>query len=127
MIRFFLLALCFLSLSPEKAFALSEAQYSAAHLMNGGSFSNNPEKLTLGVDVGLAEGWKTYWRMPGDAGLAPDFNWAGSTNLKSTNILWPVPKRFVLLDLDNIGYHDRVVFPVEIERIDPSQTTDMLW
>ena len=33
-----------------------------------------------GIEVELAEGWKTYWRMPGDAGVPPMFDWSKSTN-----------------------------------------------
>ena len=41
----------------------------------------------------LAEGWKTYWRMPGDAGVPPVFDWAGSTNVASVKVLYPAPSR----------------------------------
>ena len=39
----------------------------------------------------LAEGWKTYWRMPGDAGVPPLFDWAGSTNVATIKVLYPGP------------------------------------
>ena len=31
----------------------------------------------------MADGWKTYWRMPGDSGVPPTFDWAGSANVAS--------------------------------------------
>ena len=31
--------------------------------------------IQAGVHIQLDKGWKTYWRVPGDAGVPPDFNW----------------------------------------------------
>src|ERR1700704_3395422 len=36
-----------------------------------------------GIEIRLAQGWKTYWRYPGDAGIPPRFAFAGSRNVKS--------------------------------------------
>ncbi|MCB1435055.1 MAG: hypothetical protein KDK75_21725, partial [Alphaproteobacteria bacterium] len=33
---------------------------------------------TTGVQIELDDGWKTYWRMPGDAGIPPQFTWTAS-------------------------------------------------
>ena len=30
------------------------------------------------LELVLEPGWKTYWRSPGDAGLAPVFDWKGN-------------------------------------------------
>ena len=53
----------------------------------------------------MAEGWKIYWRTPGDSGLPPTFDWTGSQNLQSHTVKWPVPYRFTMYDIDNIGYN----------------------
>src|SRR5262245_8816410 len=47
-----------------------------------------------GIDIALDEGWKTFWRVPGDAGVAPQFDWSRSRNVKSLTMLWPAPKRY---------------------------------
>ena len=31
-----------------------------------------------GILIELDDGWKTYWRMPGEAGIPPDFTWKTS-------------------------------------------------
>jgi DsbC/DsbD-like thiol-disulfide interchange protein len=66
------------------------------------------------VELVLAPGWKTYWRSPGDAGIPPSFDWSGSENVKSVRIHWPAPAVFHTNGMQSIGYHDRVVLPVEI-------------
>jgi DsbC/DsbD-like thiol-disulfide interchange protein len=73
------------------------------------------------VDLALAPGWKTYWRSPGDAGIPPSFDWSGSDNVKSVRIHWPAPQVFHTNGMQTIGYHDRLVLPVEITPADPSQ------
>lgn len=67
-----------------------------------------------GVEIELDHGWKTYWRLPGDAGIPPQFDWSKSKNLKSVELLWPAPRRFVDAGGEAIGYKDRVVFPLNI-------------
>jgi len=73
--------------------------------------------VRLGLDFQLADGWKIYWRAPGDAGLPPEIDWTGSTNLKLGAISWPVPERFVFAGLQTFGYEGEVVLPVAVERV----------
>jgi suppressor for copper-sensitivity B len=74
----------------------------------------NATTLSLGLDLKLEEGWKAYWRSPGEVGLPPQISWDGSQNLASAEILWPAPERFTAFGIENFGYHDRVVLPVQI-------------
>lgn len=75
-----------------------------------------------GVDIALAPGWKTYWRVPGEAGIPPIFDWAGSENLQSVRIHWPVPEVFEQSGMTSIGYSDRVILPIEVTPVDPGAT-----
>jgi DsbC/DsbD-like thiol-disulfide interchange protein len=67
-----------------------------------------------GLRFTLAPGWKTYWRAPGDAGIAPLFAWTGSQNVGAADLLWPVPEVSDADGLRTIGYSGQVVIPVEI-------------
>lgn len=78
-----------------------------------------------GFQIRLAQGWKTYWRAPGDAGIPPRFDWSGSENLISADFLWPAPKVFYLNDMRSIGYHDGLVLPVEFTLTDPASAAAM--
>lgn len=73
------------------------------------------------MDLTLAPGWKTYWRSPGDAGIPPSFDWSGSENLRSVRIHWPAPSVFQTNGMQTIGYHDRLLLPLEVTAIDPSR------
>ena len=72
-------------------------------------------------DLTLAPGWKTYWRSPGDAGIPPLFDWSGSQNLAEVRFHWPSPSVFHTNGMQTIGYHDRLVLPVEVIAKDPSR------
>ena len=66
-----------------------------------------------GVLIDLAPGWKTYWRMPGDAGIAPEFTWAPSRPAK-VEVAFPAPARHVDRGGEAIGYERQVLFPVSV-------------
>jgi DsbC/DsbD-like thiol-disulfide interchange protein len=67
-----------------------------------------------GIQLRMESGWKTYWRNPGDSGVPPTFDWSGSKNLKSAEVLYPAPHRFADAGGTAIGYKNDVVFPVKI-------------
>lgn len=62
----------------------------------------------------LPDGWKTYWRAPGDAGIPPRFDWRGSRNVGSVKITWPSPEVFDQNGFQTIGYKTQMVLPIEI-------------
>ena len=80
---------------------------------------------TAGVQIDLAEGWKTYWRMPGEAGIAPHFDWSKSRNVADVELRWPAPARYEDASGETIGYAHRVVFPVTVRPADPSRPVEL--
>lgn len=88
---------------------------SAVRLVAG---SAAPGTWRAGIEVKLKPGWHTYWRYPGDAGVPPRFDFAGSQNLKQAKVLWPAPQRIVEDGGSSIGYRGDVIFPLAIEASD---------
>nr|WP_321462585.1 protein-disulfide reductase DsbD domain-containing protein [uncultured Cohaesibacter sp.] len=68
-------------------------------------------RLKAGLEIELDEGWKTYWKVPGDAGLPPSFNLSASTNAADIETLWPVPHRIKAGSTEILGYKDAIIFP----------------
>jgi DsbC/DsbD-like thiol-disulfide interchange protein len=60
----------------------------------------------------LQEGWKTYWRAPGDAGIPPRFDWSGSRNLSDVAITWPTPRILSQSGVRTIGYAETLTLPM---------------
>lgn len=110
------LALCCLAAQP--ALATTQDEVLSAKLRPGWQLDSGAHMAA--VDLQLAPGWKTYWRSPGDAGIPPSFDWSGSQNVKSVRLHWPAPSVFDLNGMQTIGYHDRLVLPVEVTPIDPN-------
>jgi DsbC/DsbD-like thiol-disulfide interchange protein len=70
--------------------------------------------FVAGVEISMSDGWKTYWRMPGDSGVPPNFNWSGSTNVASVKVLYPAPQRLPEATGIAVGYKSSVLFPVHV-------------
>lgn len=83
------------------------------------------ETWTAGVQIDLAEGWKTYWRMPGESGIAPHFDWSASRNVADVELRWPAPARYADASGETIGYAHRVIFPVTVRPTDPSRPVEL--
>ena len=64
--------------------------------------------------VRLGEGWKTYWRAPGDAGIPPAIDWSGSRNLGAVSYHWPVPEVFEQNGMRTIGYQHELILPIRV-------------
>ena len=77
--------------------------------------------LRAGIEIKLQPGWKTYWRYPGDTGVPPRFDFAGSDNLGTAKVLYPAPHSFSDEAGTSIGYKDSVIFPVHVTPRDPSK------
>lgn len=113
------LAVSLLLAGAYAAFAAAESAwvkdtYSKARLVGGTLDRKEGSERLAGVQIRLAPGWKTYWRSPGDLGVPPTFDWSGSKNLKSAQVLFPAPHRFADAGGTAIGYSNEVVFPVKI-------------
>lgn len=116
-LRALLIALC--CLAPAMALAQGADALTEARLLPG--WRTEAGTRMAAVSLVLAPGWKTYWRAPGDAGIPPVFDWSGSQNLASVTIHWPRPEVFEVNGLHSIGYHDRVVLPIEVAPRDPEK------
>src|ERR1041385_1935054 len=89
---------------------------SAARLISARAVNESGGRLfRAGVEIKLKEGWKTYWRYPGDSGAPPVLDFSKSQNVKAVAVLYPPPTRFS----DggggsSIGYKDGVILPLHV-------------
>ncbi len=79
----------------------------------------------VGLEIGLRSGWKTYWRSPGDAGIPPSFDPAGSVGVAEVRPRFPVPGRFDEAGLVGIGYVAPVIVPLDVRLADPVGPADL--
>ncbi len=83
------------------------------------SIAPDRESLYIGWQVQMEDGWKTYWRTPGEAGLPPVFSWEGSENITAAEVFYPLPHRFTLFGIETFGYDKEVIMPVRLSFVDP--------
>ena len=109
------------------ASAWSVGPFAAIRLVSGVTSIDDSKNLPLGLEFRLQPGWKIYWRSPGDAGVPPLLNWAGSHNIDpiSADILWPAPERFDAFGLTTAGYGGEVTLPMQARAIDADQPADL--
>ncbi|WP_394126885.1 protein-disulfide reductase DsbD family protein [Vibrio hepatarius] len=83
----------------------------------------NPANKTVEgfLEVDLSGDWKTYWRSPGEGGIAPSINWDKSTNLNNVDWHWPHPEHYSLLGINTLGYKGDVVIPMTLHVDDFNQ------
>ena len=66
------------------------------------------------LQLDMAPGWKTYWRQPGDSGLAPRFDFSQSVGVQAFEVFYPTPEISWLGSSRNIGYDTQVIFPLQL-------------
>ncbi|MGL5389284.1 MAG: protein-disulfide reductase DsbD family protein [Serratia sp. (in: enterobacteria)] len=100
------------------------------------SLQNDHAKIRLRADtskgdetrvllaVELDKGWKTYWRSPGEGGIAPAITWQG--NPPPATWFWPTPQRFDVAGISTQGYQQRVTLPIVLKGTAPQQLAGTL-
>lgn len=68
-------------------------------------------RIDLGLRLRHDPHWHTYWRNPGDSGLATQIAPSGPAGTRFDAIRWPAPKRMWIGPLANYGYEDEIVLP----------------
>lgn len=72
------------------------------------------KNFTAAVKLVMNDGWHTYWRNPGDAGLATSIKWDLPDGFIAGNIKWPFPHEFDAEGVVSFGYEEEVLLFVEI-------------
>lgn len=89
--------------------------------LSTGHINPDTRQMEMVLDVELDGDWKTYWRNPGEGGVAPEFDWSDSTNIDNVEWHWPVPAYYEQLGVLTLGYKHEVSFPLIVTITDPSQ------
>jgi len=99
--------------------AWSDTDHSSVRLVSAVTGTGEDGTVALGLEFQMKEGWKIYWRSPGDAGFPPKPDWTGSTNVASVDMQWPAPHRFEIFGLQTYGYSGEVIFPLQVRAEKP--------
>ncbi|MCW2272973.1 hypothetical protein GJ654_02575 [Rhodoblastus acidophilus] len=97
---------------------LAPASAADAQLIEGGVIG---DARYAGLHIRLRGDALTYWRDPGEAGVAPMFDFASSKNLAEAEALFPQPTRYDEGGAQAFGYKHEVIFPLRLSAKDPNK------
>ncbi|WP_119306824.1 protein-disulfide reductase DsbD domain-containing protein [Cohaesibacter haloalkalitolerans] len=103
------------------AAAVSEWQEAEGGRMRLVAAGQKDGVLKAGLEIELDDGWKTYWKVPGDTGLPPDLDNSASENVAKIETLWPVPHRIKAGGTEILGYKEGIIFPFLVTPKDSQQ------
>lgn len=99
-------------LTPAKAQRIDPAEIVQAQILPGWETADGRRMAAL--HLRLAPGWHTYWRVPGEAGIAPRFDWSRSQNLGGIRAIWPRPEVYRQNGYMSFIYENELVLPLEL-------------
>ena len=70
--------------------------------------------LWVGLQLAHQPQWHTYWKNPGDSGLATVLQWTLPAGVSAGDIAWPLPRKIPIGPLANYGYEGTVLLPVPL-------------
>jgi thiol:disulfide interchange protein/DsbC/DsbD-like thiol-disulfide interchange protein len=72
------------------------------------------QSFRVGLLQKLAPHWHSYWKNPGDAGVAPTLSLTVPEGARASAIAWPGPDRIDAGPVRNFGYENEIVLPVTV-------------
>jgi len=126
LILFFAAAAAFVTAEPAAAATGDWGKGERAEVRLLASGIGADGKLAGAIEIQLPQGWHTYWRDPGDAGVPPVIDLSKSHNFAGPMVDFPLPVRQDEGDdvVDNI-YRDHVVLPFSATVPDPAKPVDI--
>ena len=73
------------------------------------------QPLWLGLQLTHQAGWHTYWRNPGDSGLATQLSWQLPAGMQPGDTLWPLPHMITVGNMVNHGFENTVLLAVPVQ------------
>ena len=74
------------------------------------------DTVWAGVDMKMDPGWHTYWKNPGDSGIATQIKWLLPPGVNAGDIQWPLPKKASALSDSLFSIRANVTCPYQTPR-----------
>ena len=72
------------------------------------------QPVWVGLQIAHQPEWHTYWKNPGDSGLATRLTWILPPGVTAGDIAWPVPHKIRIGTLANYGFEGTLLLPVPL-------------
>jgi thiol:disulfide interchange protein/DsbC/DsbD-like thiol-disulfide interchange protein len=90
------------------------AHHTQVKLLLSAETAKPGDTIWAGVDLKMEPGWHTYWKNPGDAGMATQIKWQLPPGISAGKIEWPLPEKFPPIEVTTYGYTNEVVLLVPL-------------
>jgi DsbC/DsbD-like thiol-disulfide interchange protein len=112
---FLLLTLLVFTAQPSAADDIwHESPQSKLRLLPTGQADDGESPIYQGLlHMEFTDGWYSYWRFPGDAGIPLRITPEENSGIGAAQIYWPVPKRHEAYDMVSYIYDEKTVFPID--------------
>ncbi len=107
---FILLTLSFLSGRANPV----ETDYVTAELISENETIREGESFWVALRLEMKEHWHTYWKNPGDSGLATTIEWDLPDGFSAGPIVWPTPQKIELPPFMTYGYEGEIFLLVRM-------------
>lgn len=92
-----------------------EGQATTAALLLEARQAPAGSQIWAAVKLTMKPGWHTYWRNPGESGMATEITWTLPEGIEAGPIQWPFPEIYTASDLTTYVYHDEVLLLVPLK------------
>ena len=73
------------------------------------------DTIWVGVDLKMDPDWHTYWKNPGEAGMATEIKWQLPPGVTAGETQWPLPEKLPPAEVTTYGYNHEVVLLVPLK------------
>ena len=109
----------FLRLLPVVFLVLAGNSVRAAHtqvqLLLSADTARPGDTIWAGVDMKMDPDWHTYWKNPGEAGMATKIQWQLPPGVTAGDIQWPLPEKLPPAEVTTYGYNNEVVLLIPLK------------
>jgi thiol:disulfide interchange protein len=104
-----------LSISICLAAFAADAAHTQVRLILSADIARPGDTVLAGVDMKMEPGWHTYWKNPGEAGMATKIEWQLPPGVTASEIQWPLPEKLPPAEVTTYGYDDEVMLIVPLK------------
>lgn len=93
----------------------ARSQHTEVSLVSEAAVIAPGQPFTVALRMRMDPEWHTYWKNPGDAGLATRITWKLPRDFSTGPIQWPAPQRIETGGLVSFGYEEEAWLLVEVQ------------
>ena len=94
---------------------LAHAAHTHAQLLLSATTVKPGDTIWAGIDLKMDPDWHTYWKNPGEAGMATKIEWQLPPGISAGQVQWPLPEKLPPAEVTTYGYSNEVMLLVPLK------------